>query len=512
MNHNQFTTHKKHIMATLFLCCFYDASILAQVCNVPELQKVFPVAESGVGFGGGFGVSVSMQGHWAIVGANGTESAYIFRLEDNNTPSDPTDDVWVEHTLLTASDSVLFGGFGDSVSMEGKRAIVGASGNNEGVYVFYRDDNDTPTILEDDVWIEETKLITSDNQLDIRFGYAVVLNGLRIAIGAPQDDDHGMDSGAVYVFHLNDNSTTTDFSDDFWEEEAKLTAKDTEAGDHFGSSVALNEELLVIGASGDNGAGTSAGSVSIFRLDDNNTPTNFTDDNWIEESKLRIDTATLNIVFGTSVSVNNDRVLVGAFFDGSQEIRTGAAYVFHLDDNDTPSIEDDIWINEERLTASDGMDDDNFGVSVTINGDYAVIGASLTDGNGDKSGTAYLYQRFNNNTPSNPNDDFWEEVSKLTSIDAETNDHFGLSVSMDDHKIIVSAAGDRDESEKILGSISYFSVDQRCLSLIDFVGFQNCFSGEMSFVADECNIFDMNNNSTIDQIDYKIFLQSLIGP
>ena len=83
---------------------------------------------------------------------------------------------------------------------------------------------------------------------------------------------------------------------------------------------------------------------------------------------------------------------------------------------------------------------------------------------------------------------------------------------MDDSKIIVSAGGDRDEFEKVLGSISYFSVDQQCLSMIDFAEFQNCFSSEKSINIQECNLFDMNKNSIIDLIDYKILLRSLNGP
>ncbi len=78
-------------------------------------------------------------------------------------------------------------------------------------------------------------------------------------------------------------------------------------------------------------------------------------------------------------------------------------------------------ISETKLTASDGAEDDYFGVSVSISGDTLVVGADFDDDNGDDSGSAYVF-RYNGSA--------WDEGTKLTASDGAKDDYFGVSVSI----------------------------------------------------------------------------------
>ena len=143
-----------------------------------------------------FGVSVSSSGDTAIVGAyyddhaGGTDagSAYVFVRNG---------DTWTEQAKLTASDGAAGDTFGNSVSISGETAIVGArldgdAGSSSGsVYVF---------VLNGDTWTEQAKLTASDGVAGDLFGYSVSINGDIAIVGAPDDDDAGSASGSAYVY------------------------------------------------------------------------------------------------------------------------------------------------------------------------------------------------------------------------------------------------------------------------------------------------------------------------
>ena len=90
------------------------------------------------------------------------------------------------------------------------------------------------------------------------------------------------------------------------------------------------------------------------------------------------------------------------------------------------------WDEITRLISSDGEPDDWFGESVDIDEDYAIIGARLDDDNGNASGSAYI---FKNNNGS------WIQEEKLIASNGSEYDGFGCSVSIDDDYAIVGAFG-----------------------------------------------------------------------
>jgi FG-GAP repeat len=124
-------------------------------------------------------------------------------------------------------------------------------------------------------------------------------------------------------------------------------------------------------------------------------------------------------MYGDSVAVSGDTVVVGARLDDDNGDDSGAAYVYQWDGSD--------WTLAKKLTASDGTEDDFFGTSVAVSGDTVVVGS------GSLTGAAYVYQW-------NGSDD-WVETKKLTAGDGLASDLYGNSVSVSDDRIVVGAQG-----------------------------------------------------------------------
>jgi hypothetical protein len=112
---------------------------------------------------------------------------------------------------------------------------------------------------------------------------------------------------------------------------------------------------------------------------------------------------------------------------------SGSAVIFRQNDPNTSG-----WVEQDILTASDGAAFDRFGCSVSISGDYAVVGARFDDDNGSDSGSAYIFHR---------NDAGWTEYQKVITSDGEEQDHFGFSAALDGNYAIVGATGDDDEGD-----------------------------------------------------------------
>jgi hypothetical protein len=126
--------------------------------------------------------------------------------------------------------------------------------------------------------------------------------------------------------------------------------------------------------------------------------------------------------FGVSVSIDGNLALIGAYWDDDSGNKSGSAYVlYHCC----------AWILEAKLLASDGAAYDEFGYSVSISGDYAIIGAAYDDNiNGVDAGAAYIFKRSGTN---------WTQEVKLTASDGEDSDLFGISVSLNADYAIVGA-------------------------------------------------------------------------
>ncbi len=386
-----------------------NCTIVDNEGNGIDLNTEYPqfklTAADGEG-GDEFGHSVAIDGDYTIVGAfrdhdNGSDSgsAYIFHKSGTT---------WVQQAKITASDGARYDFFGYSVSIDGDYAILGAPKDDDNerdsgsAYIFHKSGT---------TWVQQAKLITSDGAYFDYFGHSVSIDGNYAIIGA-FGDRYG--SGSAYIFH---RSGTT------WVQQAKLTASDGLNGDWFGLSVSIDGDYTIIGAVYDDDRGGDSGSAYIFHRSGTS---------WTQQAKLIASDAAGGDEFGYSVAIDSDYAIVGAS-------RNNSAYIFQR--NGTS------WAQQSKLTASDGAREDYFGRSVSIDGDYTIIGALGDDDNGRNSGSAYIFCRSGTN---------WVQQDKLTASDGAYKAYFGSSVSIDGNYAITGAYGDGDYSGHNIGSAYIF--------------------------------------------------------
>jgi hypothetical protein len=204
-----------------------------------------------------------------------------------------------------------------------------------------------------------------------------------------------------------------------YQEVAKLTASDATAYNWFGRSVAIAGDTVVVGAPYDDDAGTNSGSAYIFRTTDGGAT-------YGQVAKLTASDAVMYDIFGISVAIAGDTVVIGAY---NKNWGKGAVYVFRTSDGGA------AYAQVARLTASDAAADDEFGISVAIDGDTIVVGAIQKDNGG--AGMACVFSTTDGGAS-------YSQVAKLTASDAATDDRFGQSVAIDGGTVVVGAYLDDD--------------------------------------------------------------------
>ena len=308
--------------------------------------------------------------------------------------------------ILTASDKAANDWFGCSVSISGNVAIVGASDAAPGgtldagkAYIFRY--NGTS-------WVQEDILTASDKARGDNFGTSVSISGGVAIVGAYYaSPGKTAQAGKAYIFRYNGTS---------WIQEAILIASDKARGDWFGCSVSISGNVAIVGANrADPGKTTDAGKAYIFR---------YNGASWVQEAILIASDKARGDNFGTSVSISGDVAIVGAFYASPGGISdAGKAYIFRYNGAS--------WIQEAILTASDKAANDNFGVSVSISGDVAIVGAYYASlGRTIDAGKAYIF-RYNGTS--------WVQEAILTASDKAASDHFGFSVSISGNVAIVGS-------------------------------------------------------------------------
>jgi hypothetical protein len=297
-------------------------------------------------------------------------------------------------TSLVASDASAGDQFGFSVAISGEYAIVGAQNGDSGMtdtgaaYIYRRTDPDT--------WDEGVKIVADDADEFDRFGWSVAINGDFAIVGARFDDEAGDQAGAAYIFQRT--------GPNMWDTGTKILAQDTEKDDDFGISVAISNAFAVVGATGDDDAAFNSGAIYIYQK---------TGNSWTFRTKIPSHDAGSSDLFGISVAISGDYIIVGATL-------TEAAYIYHWTGS--------TWDFMKRITAPPIVTQgDFFGITVAIDGEYALAGAWAAS-QGD--GAAYIFKRTGS---------AWDSGVKIVASDAAENANFGKSVSIKGDYAIVGA-------------------------------------------------------------------------
>ena len=264
-------------------------------------------------------------------------------------------------------------------------------------------------LVVDPTWSQQAELTSSDGAAGDNFGYSVAIDGGTAVVGAyHRTVGSNSQQGAVYVFV---QSGTT------WTQQAELTSSDGAANDNFGSSVAVSGGTAVIGAYNRGvGGNSSQGAAYVFVQSGTS---------WSQQAEWTASDGGENSRFGVSVSVSGGTALIGA---NGQPVGSnsgqGAAYVFVQSGTS--------WSQQAELTASDGAGGDSFGVSVSLSGGTAVIGAIKHQvGSNSGQGAAYVFVQSGTS---------WSQQAELTASDGVSSDQFGRSVSVSGGTALIGSA------------------------------------------------------------------------
>ena len=403
-----------------------------------------------------FGRDVAVSGDTVVVGA---------ALEDSSTtgvnsiPNDGAEDsgaayifvrdgtTWSQQAYLKASNTKAEVLFGDSVAVSRDTVIVGVgapfersnASDSGAAYVFVR--NGTS-------WSQQTCLKASNTEGYDWFGGDVAVSGDTVVVGASYEDssttgvnstpnESASGSGAAYVFVRSGVS---------WSQQAYLKASNTGAGDHFGQSVTVSGDTIVVGADGEDSSTTGVNSTPNESAANSGAAYVFvrSGTSWSQQAYIKASNTGSSDYFGISVAVDGNTVVVGAHFEDSSTTGvnsspnnsapdSGAAYVFVRSGTS--------WSQQAYLKPLNTGASDVFGNSVAVSGDTVVVGASGEDSSttgvnstpnesASNSGAAYVFVR---------NGTSWSQQAYLKASNTGAEDRFGRYVAASGNSVIVSA-------------------------------------------------------------------------
>ncbi len=321
--------------------------------------------------------------------------------------------------------------------------------------------------LADPIFLQQAYLKASNTDAADNFGWSVAVSGDTLVVGSFGEDSaatgvngDGSDNsaqfaGAVYVFQR-------DFSGN-WSQQAYLKPLNMDANDSFGAAVAIDSDILVVGAPGEAGSSTgvngaennmasSAGAAYVFVRDGTGS--------WGQQAYLKASNTDANDGFGKSVAISGNTVIVGAPYEASASTTinanqtdntagsAGAAYVFVQDAGGN-------WTQQAYLKAPNAEARDEFGYAVDIDGDSAVVGSwkedsasqgvgsNAADNSAPYAGAAYVFTRDTNGN--------WSFQSYLKASNTDSVDYFGRSVAISGDTVAVGAYGESSFATGING-------------------------------------------------------------
>ena len=334
--------------------------------------------------GAKFGYAVATTRDLAIVGApndslnTNSGSVYLFaRSQDGSN-------TWIQIKKILPPDGRASDAFGTAVGISGDTIVVGSPFNtssitNAGaVYVFKRN------LGGANQWGFEKKLVSTNSLANDQFGSAVAISGDDVVVGAPLVDlgTQG-DAGAAYVFERNLGGSNQ------WGFMKRLVSTNPFVADHFGSSVAISGDDVVVGAPlADLGTQSDAGAAYIFERNLGGA------NQWGMMKRLVSTNPFTSDQFGSAVAINGDSVIVGMPLADANGTDSGATYLFARNQGSS-----NTWGQVDKFLPAAVGTLDYFGSSVAICSNTVVVGANNGKDSGIRYGTAFMFRIFYDNPP-----------------------------------------------------------------------------------------------------------------
>ncbi len=370
-----------------------------------------------------FGYSVAISGDTAVVGsyfheegsALNTGAAYIFTF-------DAQSGTFVQQAMLSASDFRDGDSFGFSVAISGDTVVVGSYRHGPVItragaaYVFVKPQGGWSDMNE------TAKLTASDAVTVDELGYSVAVSGDVVAAGSHLDDDKGTSSGSVYLYEKPQNGWVD------MNESAKITASDGMSNDRFGDVLAFEGSTLAVSAPYDDDGGVNSGSIYLF---EHTAPGVYTQSTKLATAMPSLyPTPAAEGHCGASLALSPKYLVAGCPGSGAVADGAGTAFVFEKSGA--------AWSNlppVARLSASDAAVSDAFGSSVAVEADTIAVGASNADGSAVDTGAVYIFEQANS----------YSQSAKLLASDGAQNDAFGISAAMRGGMLLVGSYHDADK-------------------------------------------------------------------
>jgi hypothetical protein len=357
-----------------------------------------------VGPGDALGRAVAINGDIALLGA---PNAGRVPSQGNVRWIERRDGQWREAGELRPPDGGRLRLFGSSIALLGARALIGGTGLNptgtgfnRDAWLYQRDGSD---------WRFEAKLSTPAEIGQDEYGAAVALTQGFAFVGAPRAATSGAEAdGAVHVFRNTAGG---------WVRQQRLVAPDGAEFARFGTSIAVDDELLLVGAPAV--AAAEPGAVHIFRPSDSG---------WVLVGTLAGEEAGSR--FGSSLFLDGDNLWIGA-----PGVAGGQVYRF-------PRSAAGFGVPQRFDAAPTAL---RFGETIAGNGGQVLVGSS-TEGSGPDSptipGAVYRLVRVDGN---------WTEGGKIAAADySPLAQFFGFALAADTGTFIVGAP--RSGSETPFGN------------------------------------------------------------
>lgn len=348
-----------------------------------------------------FGHSVAISGKNLLISSVGSdeeeldgtaslEAAYLFDAQTGESSA-----IFLNPASISGQSSG--DQFGFAVAIDTNQVLIGAPMNDTGAantgaaYLFDAQTDE----------LQQTFLNPTPDIVD-EFGYALDISNNQVLIGAPLDDTGASNTGAAYLFDAETGELQQTFLN-----------PTPGAGDMFASAVAIDENHVLIGSFLDDTGASNAGAAYLFAIETGELQQTFLNPN-----------PEVGDVFGSSVAVSGNLVLIGARGDDIGEENSGAAYLF---DAETGELLQTFFNPTPALG-------DVFGISVALDDGKALISASAADDEQENSGAAYLFDAETG--------ELLETFANPTSAEG---DLFGNTVAMEGGNVVIGAFGDDTE-------------------------------------------------------------------
>lgn len=352
-----------------------------------------------------YGWSMAMDENWLVVGTPhattgaGQDAGKVIIYQKNG-------DNWDEFQVLVDAEGNTFQNYGFSVDMKSSVLVVGAIGTfQEGPFtgkalVYEFDGTD---------WQLTNTIQASDAAAGNYFGHSVATNGSRVIVGAIKADGEAAASGAVYDFTKVNGA---------WTFANKLTADDGATNDNFGFSIDINDDdVVVIGSPNQSDFIDKSGAAYVFNTDGAA---------YAQTAKLKAFARTEKDFLGTSVAINRNDIIAGAFLADGLSNNAGSAYYFRN--------EADTWKEIQEVVYPEGELNDYFGKAVAMSDFRLVVGAPKANVGGNPDvGQSYYYEKEGG---------LWILKQVLDDPEGTAHNYFGAAVIVSSLNLAISARMD----------------------------------------------------------------------